>query len=262
MPAQDNPTSASGVSPSSLPYYENNSKSSYTMIKQEPSSIEVLIRTTRESVYEVYESVAVVVDTGKAHLQGALSELREEENVTSRVAVIGGATLVGLTVGSLRGRRASRVFYSLVGVGSGVVVCYPRVGQEVKKLVKEVPKVFTGEKLESPSFSVPVVDPVVVMETMKTSLQSLFSKCQELYSMAAAAVQSAGDAEPPRSSLVAEKSRTDPETLSQVGNKSSTSKTESSLVFLPPSSLVASTPVEGDPGMGSEEDSDMYTTRG
>ena len=36
------------------------------------------------------------------------------------------------------------MFYSLVGVGSGVVVCYPQVGQEVKELVKEGPKVLSG----------------------------------------------------------------------------------------------------------------------
>ena len=56
-------------------------------------------------------------------------------------------------------------------------------------------------KMESLSLSVPVVDPVVVVDTMKKSLWTLLSKCQELYKMAAEAVQS--DAEQPRSSLVA-----------------------------------------------------------
>ena len=56
-------------------------------------------------------------------------------------------------------------------------------------------------KMESLSLSVPVVDPVVVVDTMKKSLWTLLSKCQELYKMAVDAVQS--DAEQPRSSLVA-----------------------------------------------------------
>lgn len=68
-------------------------------------------------------------------------------------------------------------------------------------MLVECEDVFVTGKMESLTMSVPVVDPVVVVDTMKSSLQTLFSKCQELYKMAVDAVQS--DPEQPRSSLVA-----------------------------------------------------------
>lgn len=89
-------------------------------------------------------SVSDVIDTGKAHTQGALAELRDEENIGARVGLIGGATVVGLVVGSLRGRRVSRVLYSLVGGGAGAVVCYPQLGQGMGEVVKEGVKVASG----------------------------------------------------------------------------------------------------------------------
>eukprot|EP00090_Calanus_glacialis_P004931 TRINITY_DN13730_c0_g1_i1.p1 TRINITY_DN13730_c0_g1~~TRINITY_DN13730_c0_g1_i1.p1 ORF type:complete len:117 (-),score=43.94 TRINITY_DN13730_c0_g1_i1:113-463(-) len=116
--------------------------------------------------------------------------------------------------------------------------------------------------MESLSLSVPVVDPVVVVDTMKKSLWTLLSKCQELYKMAAEAVQS--DAEQPRSSLVAGGTNNQDVAALTLGDgkESSTSKKAAAVVFLPPSSLVTPDPVEGDPGMGSDEDRDLYTTRG
>ena len=90
------------------------------------------------------------------------------------------------------------------------------------------------------SLSLPVIDPAVVMDTMKSCLETLSDKCTELYNMTVDSAQP-----DTKSSLVAE-------------NHS----TGSTVVFLPSSSLVPSHPVQGDPGMGTEEDSDLYTTRG
>ena len=78
---------------------------------------------------------------------GALSELREEQNLAVRGAVIGGATLLGVIVGSVRGRRASRVLYGLVGGGAGVAVCYPQAGHEVEEVARKTVNVISGEGL-------------------------------------------------------------------------------------------------------------------
>ena len=45
-----------------------------------------------------------MLNTGTAHTQAVLSELRSEENLVARVGVVGGAGLVGLVVGAVRGR--------------------------------------------------------------------------------------------------------------------------------------------------------------
>merc|ERR1719350_2673236 len=218
---------------------------SYTIIKQEPSSLQVFFKSIRESLNMICETTNDAVVSGTAHFHSAVSELREEENISTRVAVIGGATVVGLAVGSLRGRRVSRALFSLVGGGSGSIICYPEVAQGVQDVAKNVAKVVSGDGgMESLSVAMPVVDPVVVMATMKTSLQTLLTKCQEVYSMAAEAVKS----DPPKSELMAE--------------KPSTEAKAASVLFLPSSSLTPTGPVEEDHGMGTEEDKDMYTTRG
>jgi len=229
------------VLPSSLPFYKDETnKVCYALVKQEPSSLQILFKTTRESLNLILETVTDVRTTGIA--QGALSELREEENLVARGAVIGGATLLGLIVGSVRGRRVSRVLYSLVGGGAGVAVCYPQAASELDEVARNTVKVISGDgSFESLSLSLPVIDPVVVMDTMKSFLEILSTKCAEFYHLAVDVAQPAT----PKSSLVAENQRAVP-----------------TVVFLPPSSLTPSHPVEGDPGMGTEEDSDMYTTRG
>jgi len=231
------------VLPSSLPFYEDETnKVCYALMKQEPSPLQILFKTTRESLNQILETVTDVRTTGIAHAQGALAELREEENLAARGAVIGGATLVGLIVGSVRGRRFSRVLCSLVSGGAGVAVCYPQAGYKVEEMTKKTVDVISGDgSFESLSLSLPVIDPVAVLETMKSCLEILSTKCTELYHLAVDVAQP----DTPKSSLVVEKPRAVP-----------------TVVFLPPSSLAPSHPVQGDPGMGTEEDSDLYTTRG
>jgi len=230
------------VLPSSLPFYKDDTnKVCYALVEQEPSSLQILFKTTRESLNQILETVTDVKTTGVAHAQGALSELREEQNLAVRGAVIGGTTLLGVIVGSVRGRRPSRVLYGLVGGGAGVAVCYPQAGHGVEEVARKTVNVIRGEgSFESLSLSLPVIDPAVVMDTMKSCLETLSNKCTELYNMAVDSAQP-----DTKSSLVAE-------------NHS----TGSTVVFLPSSSLVPSHPVQGDPGMGTEEDSDLYTTRG
>merc|ERR1712183_612602 len=100
-----------------------------------------------------------------------------------------------------------------IGAGGGAVVCYPQLGQSVGQLGREgvarARQLITGGELQPVSFSVPLMDPVVVVNTMMSSMQIMLSKCKEVYKMAVVAMQEAGQGESGRSTLLAEKSSKD-----------------------------------------------------
>merc|ERR1719158_1935819 len=150
------------------------------------------------------DQVNHVVETGKAHSQGAYNQLLEEENLPVRVGVIAGTGSLGLLLG-LRGRLVKRVVYTGLGAGLGAAVCYPDQARET-------------------------------LDTVETESKNLANAA---YSMVTGG---GGEGEVTVSSPPA------PATVSSV-------------VFVDPA-LQKTVEVEGDPGMGTEEDKDLYTTRG
>ena len=83
------------------------------------------------------ESVNHVIETGTAHSSVAYNQLREEENLPARLALISGAGLMGLMVGSLRGRFFKKALYSTIGAGAAVSFCYPDDAKEGASAVYE-----------------------------------------------------------------------------------------------------------------------------
>merc|ERR1719186_2519905 len=95
------------------------------------------VKMVREGVMEgaslmrqAKEAVNHIVDTGVAHSSAAYYQLTEEDNLPARVGVIAGTGMVGLVVGSLRGRLLKRLVYTMVGAGAGAAVCYPEQARE------------------------------------------------------------------------------------------------------------------------------------
>merc|ERR1711872_828315 len=76
-------------------------------------------------INQVKEKVNYVIETGKAHSQGAYNELLEEDNLVGRVGVIAAGGTLGLLVGALRGRFVKRVIYTALGAGAGTAISYP-----------------------------------------------------------------------------------------------------------------------------------------
>merc|ERR1712037_462736 len=106
------------VLPSDLPFYSKE-EVEYAMAPQEASALEDGVRMAREAISEVgkqagslIDQVNHVVETGKAHTQGALFQLREEDNLPARVGLIAGTGAAGLMIGLLRGRLIKRVLYT------------------------------------------------------------------------------------------------------------------------------------------------------
>ena len=94
-----------------LPFYGSSSAPSYTLAKKEPGMVQENVKMVREGVMEgaslmrqAKETVNHIVDTGVAHSSAAYYQLTEEDNLPARVGVIAGTGMVGLVVGSLRGR--------------------------------------------------------------------------------------------------------------------------------------------------------------
>jgi len=150
------------VLPSDLPFYSKEEKVEYAMVPQEPSALEDGVRMAREAMSEVGKQAGLLVDqvnhvveTGKAHTQGALFQLREEENLPARIGFIAGTGTAGLMLGLLRGRLIKRVLYTGIGAGIGASVCYPEeaneamatVEKEGKKAVEMVQALANGGKL-------------------------------------------------------------------------------------------------------------------
>ena len=136
--------SGNKVKISELSFYETSRKSEYAAQKPEAGIVQGGFKTVREITNEAVnmysgakESVNHVIDTGVAHSTGAYNQLREEENLPARLALISGLGLVGLMVGSLRGRIFKKVFYSGIGAGAGVSICYPEDAREAANTVYE-----------------------------------------------------------------------------------------------------------------------------
>eukprot|EP00092_Neocalanus_flemingeri_P102974 GFUD01131718.1.p1 GENE.GFUD01131718.1~~GFUD01131718.1.p1 ORF type:complete len:246 (+),score=116.90 GFUD01131718.1:43-780(+) len=125
-----------------LSFYSSSSGPAYTLDKKEPGMVQESVKMVREGLLEgvslmrqAKEAVNHVVDTGIAHSSAAHYQLLEEDNLPARVGVIAGTGLVGLMVGSLRGRLMKRLVYTLVGAGGGAAVCYPEQAREGGEMV-------------------------------------------------------------------------------------------------------------------------------
>ena len=60
--------------------------------------------------------------------------MREEENLPARLAIISGAGLMGLMIGSLRGRFLKKILYTGIGAGAGAGICYPDEAREIAEI--------------------------------------------------------------------------------------------------------------------------------
>ena len=125
-----------------LPFYGEAVKTEYTARPVEESILEDGFKVVREGVNEgvnayrgACESVNHVIETGSAHSSVAYYQLREEENLPARLALISTAGLLGLMVGSLRGRIFKKVLYSGLGAGAGASFCYPDEAKEAGDMV-------------------------------------------------------------------------------------------------------------------------------
>ena len=117
---------------SDLSFYGEPRKTEYAVQKSEAGLVQGGFQTAREVTTEgvnlytaARDSVSHVIETGVAHSTGAYNQLREEENLPARLALISGTGLLGLLVGSLRGRIVKKVLYSGIGAGAGITFCYP-----------------------------------------------------------------------------------------------------------------------------------------
>ena len=129
---------------SDLPFYQEPRKAEYAVEKPEAGLVQGGFQAAREVTTEgvalytgARESVSHVIETGVAHSTGAYNQLREEENLPARLALISGAGLLGLMVGSLRGRIFKKLLYSGIGTGTGVAFCYPEDAREGADIVYE-----------------------------------------------------------------------------------------------------------------------------
>ncbi|XP_075235874.1 MICOS complex subunit 26/27 isoform X3 [Lycorma delicatula] len=89
---------------------------------------------TRDQFSELGKSVDHFFETGKAHLESSVQQLREPENANLRYGVIGGGGLVGLLF-SLRGGIFKKVFYTSAGALAMAAVCYPVEADEYSSKV-------------------------------------------------------------------------------------------------------------------------------
>jgi len=126
----------------SLPFYRSSPTTAFSLARKDPGVVQENVKLVREGVVEgvsmvmqAKEFVNHVVDTGVAHSTAAHYQLLDEDNLPARVGLIAGTGLVGLLVGSLRGRMLKRIVYTMVGTGGGAAVCYPEYAREGGELV-------------------------------------------------------------------------------------------------------------------------------
>ena len=129
---------------SDLSFYGEPRKAEYAVQKSEAGLVQGGFQTAREVTTEgvnlytaARESVSHVIETGVAHSTGAYNQLTEEENLPARLALISVTGLLGLMVGSLRGRIFKKVLYSGLGTGAGIAFCYPEDAKEGADMVYE-----------------------------------------------------------------------------------------------------------------------------
>jgi len=282
------------VLPSDLPFYSKEEKVEYAMVPQEPSALEDGVRMAREAMSEVGKQAGLLVDqvnhvveTGKAHTQGALFQLREEENLPARIGFIAGTGTAGLMLGLLRGRLIKRVLYTGIGAGIGASVCYPEeaneamatVEKEGKKAVEMVQALANGGKLSEitlPSTTsatdMSLVAGRTIAHNIKIIVTFLGVASAAAYELAAAQIavlvenwkftkkleiENETQGQQPKMNVP------EIEVVTESGSEersSSGGAKKSQVVFLTTATTV--TGVEGDPGMATDEDKDLYTTRG
>ena len=129
---------------SDLSFYGEPRKAEYAVQKTETGLVQGGFQTAREVTTEgvnlytgARDSVSQFIETGVAHSTGAYNQLREEENLPARLALISGTGLLGLMVGSLRGRIFKKLLYTGIGTGAGVAFCYPEDAREGADIVYE-----------------------------------------------------------------------------------------------------------------------------
>jgi len=279
--------------PSDLPFYSKEEKVEYAIAPQEPTALEDGVRIAREAISEVSKQAGLLVDqvnhvveTGKAHTQGALFQLREEDNLPARVGLIAGTGTAGLMLGLLRGRLIKRVLYTGIGAGLGASVAYPEeaneamltVEKEGKKAVEMAQALANGGKklsdISLPSATAASEMSLVAGRTIAHNIKIIITV---LGAFSVEAYEAASDR---IAGLVADWKFTEKlkiEDATQAKLKTSVPEIEvvtepeseesssgdakkSQVVFLTTATTV--TGVEGDPGMGTDEDKDLYTTRG
>ena len=137
-------TNQGKVKISDLSFYEEPRKAEYAVQEPEAGLVQGGFRTAREVTTEgvnlytgARDSVNHVIETGVAHSTGAYNQLREEENLPARLALISGAGLLGLMFGAMRGRIVKKLLYSGIGAGAGVAFCYPEDAKEGADIVYE-----------------------------------------------------------------------------------------------------------------------------
>ena len=140
---------------SDLSFYGEPRKAEYAVQKSEAGLVQGGFQTAREVTTEgvnlytaARESVSHVIETGVAHSTGAYNQLTEEENLPARLALISVTGLLGLMVGSLRGRIFKKVLYSGLGTGAGIAFCYPEDAKEGADMVYD-----EGRKAASVGYS-------------------------------------------------------------------------------------------------------------
>jgi len=282
------------VLPSDLPFYSKEEKVEYAMAPQEASALEDGVRMAREAMSEVGKQAGLLVDqvnhvveTGKAHTQGALFQLREEDNLPARVGLIAGTGAAGLMIGLLRGRLIKRVLYTGIGAGIGASVCFPEeaneamatVEKEGKKAVEMVQALANGGKLSEISLpsttsaaDMSLVAGRTIAHNIKIIVTFLGVASTAAFEMASSKiavlvedwkftkkleVENETPEQQPKMSVP------EIEVVTESGSEersSSGGATKSQVVFLTSATTV--TGVEGDPGMATDEDKDLYTTRG
>jgi len=238
---------------SSLPlsYYPdstNDPNQFYQLPRRAPTQLETLIKSLRLNVQEATNVVMDVIDTGKAHSQGTYQQLLDEENVNARLAVIGGLATLGYVVGTLRGKRLKKLFYTTTGLAVGSSLCYPQATQELVSSMSHTVK--TGE---IPQISLPQdVANIVKPEDVTAFLNSVMVKMTDFYNYVVDAIQSSTKSNLTVASTTVEK---DTEVQSTAVEK------DTKIVFVQDKAPIDQQ-FQGDYGMSKEEDKDMYTTRG
>jgi len=276
------------VKPKDLPFYEEKKNDEYTLVPEEAGMIESNIKIAREGINfaksqlsEVGDQILNIYETGKAHSQGAYSQLLEEENLAARVGVIAGAGTLGLVVGSLRGRILKRLVYTGFGLGAGAAVCYPI---EANQAADEAYEAATKNALAAYNFVAGVPEAGTVNSPLVTDLIAssikrmsyfLVRKAKEVY----LALGSKPVSTPTAVSLTSHHGndnvqhlhngidtnlqKVDPAptpNICEVSENPPKINRTSELVFVEKFEA-SDEPVEGDEGQSNAEDSDMYSSR-
>merc|ERR1711915_33217 len=199
------------------------------------------INAVVDTVGEAAEKVNYVVETGKAHTQGAYNQLLEEDNLLARVGVIDGSATLGLLVGVLRGRLAKRVVYTTVGGVTGAAACYPdtasTVGGELYTEIRKKGLIAYNFVNGVEPTSGNVESSSLIAASLTRFSRVLFAKLSEVW----------------------HKIKPRP---AEIGSEVEVATSKKDFVIFEKSGgSQISADVAGDPGQGKVEDKDLYTTR-